>query len=138
MVDGHATAPSGSPVGLKAAKKLAAKLGLRAADVARCHIIGAQLGGSNRAKDNNLSPCWQTPTNVPGMQQFEEQVRIHSRGAIVLYSVTPVYASALSTIPKGYTLRATSSTTWGQIIWSNAVSVPNAKYSGGHSYVLAN
>ncbi|MFF9207522.1 MULTISPECIES: DNA/RNA non-specific endonuclease [unclassified Streptomyces] len=137
-VDGHTTNPTGLPVGLAAAKDRALSFRFPAADVARCHVIGAQLGGSNLAVDHNLSPCWQNPVNSPRMLRVENKVRRHARGEVLIYSVTPVYLSSGSTVPWAFVMRASSSDPAGQVVWSDATYVPNVRYKDGKALSLAN
>lgn len=137
-VDGHTTNPTGLPVGLAAAKDRALSFRFPAADVARCHVIGAQLGGSNLAVDHNLSPCWQNPVNSPRMLRVENKVRRHARGEVLIYSVTPVYLSSGSTVPWAFVMRASSSDPAGQVVWSDAIYVPNVRYKDGKALSLAN
>lgn len=141
-VNGPGTAPQGSPVGLDDAKRIAKALGQPAGFVARCHIIGAQLGGSNDPSTGNLSPCWQNPTNVPQMSAFEDKVRAHAQGNAVLYLVIPIYqdkGATASTVPSGYYMEAAASLGAGQIpLWGDATYAYNTKQAGSRSLSLAN
>ncbi|MFE7960807.1 DNA/RNA non-specific endonuclease [Streptomyces sp. NPDC057413] len=136
--NGHTTNPTGLPVGLAAAKDRALSFGFSTADVARCHVIGAQLGGFNLAVDYNLRPCWQNPVNSPRMLRVENKVRRHARGEVLIYSVTPVYLSSGSTVPWGFVMRASSSDPAGEVVWSDATYVPNVRYRDGKALSLAN
>jgi len=58
---------------------------------ARCHLIGRQLGGSGKDRDN-LVTCLQKPVNSPVMSGREKEVADAVRaGQIVDYWVQPIY-----------------------------------------------
>jgi hypothetical protein len=110
----NATSPRVLPVGMAHAWAIATRAGAPTSTVARCHIVGAQLGGANDRQDN-LVPCWQSGVNVAdvtnpqGMTGFEGRAaqRISSRPAETMeYVVDPVYRSGASTVPFMFTMLA--------------------------------
>lgn len=112
----NTTAPAVDPVGMPQAWATATGAGAPPREVARCHIIGAQLGGANDRQDN-LVPCWQSGVNVAdvtnpqGMTGFERKAaqRISSRPAETMeYEVDPGYRSGASTVPFMFTMLATT------------------------------
>ncbi|MGW0507807.1 DNA/RNA non-specific endonuclease [Streptomyces olivaceoviridis] len=99
------------PVGYQEARAKVRGLGREPEeDLARCHIIAARFGGSNKLAAN-LSPCGQLVTNNGplGMSAFENEVAkalaLQPSGS-VRYLVEPFFASARSSIPKGFVMIA--------------------------------
>ncbi|QTD97053.1 DNA/RNA non-specific endonuclease [Streptomyces cyanogenus] len=99
------------PVGYREAQAKVRSLGREPeADLARCHIVAARFGGSNKLAAN-LSPCGQLVTNNGplGMSAFENQVAeelARQPSGSVRYLVEPFFASARSSIPKGFVMIA--------------------------------
>ncbi|MFF2327193.1 MULTISPECIES: DNA/RNA non-specific endonuclease [unclassified Streptomyces] len=99
------------PFGYAEARLALRRLGLDPeVDLARCHIIAARFGGSNKLK-KNLSPCGQQLTNnfVLGMSNFENQVAkdiAEEPDGSVRYLVQPFFRTSQSSIPKGYVMIA--------------------------------
>lgn len=61
--------------------------------MARCHLIGNQLGGSGSVEDN-LIAGYQNNFNVPAMVKIENAVRkLAEEGKSVRYRVAPVYVA---------------------------------------------
>ncbi|MFF4601157.1 DNA/RNA non-specific endonuclease [Streptomyces sp. NPDC001339] len=70
----------------------------------RAHLLGAQLGGSNRDSRNFVT--MHAYANSPVMRHIENQVRkAVEAGETIQYSVTPVYEGS-EKIPKGVTIEA--------------------------------
>ncbi|MFH9229025.1 DUF6531 domain-containing protein [Streptomyces lydicus] len=70
----------------------------------RAHLLGAQLGGSNRDSRNFVT--MHAYANSPVMRHIENQVRAAAeKGEAIQYSVTPVYDGS-NPIPKGVTIDA--------------------------------
>ena len=60
---------------------------------ARCHIIGAQLGGAGNVQAN-LFPCFQNNFNTPVMKSYEDSVATElGKGNTVSYSVELVFGA---------------------------------------------
>ena len=60
---------------------------------ARCHIIGAQLGGAGNVQAN-LFPCFQNSFNTPTMKKYEDAVAAElGKGNTVSYSVELKYGT---------------------------------------------
>jgi predicted nucleic acid-binding Zn-ribbon protein len=105
--------------------------------LARCHIIGAQLGGEGIPQ--NLFPCYQKGLNIgyPSMRDPYETLlaAITNRlpaNAAVLYTVIPEYKNRDSTIPEGVTMTAELQEPDGASypIFSGA-ELSNISYEGG-------
>ena len=70
----------------------------------RSHLLGAQLGGSNRDPRNFVT--MHRYANTPIMRDIENQVRAAvDRGETIQYSVTPIY-DGNSVVPRGVTIEA--------------------------------
>ncbi|WP_344325883.1 DUF6531 domain-containing protein [Streptomyces macrosporus] len=71
----------------------------------RAHLLGAQLGGSNKDPRNFVTMHYYA--NSPVMRGIERQVRLAAEaGEIIQYSVTPIYRDGNSKIPLGVTIEA--------------------------------
>ncbi|TJZ54662.1 hypothetical protein FCH28_13905 [Streptomyces piniterrae] len=99
------------PFGYAEARVTVRRLGLEPAeDLARCHIIAARFGGSNKLK-KNLSPCGQllTNNNPLGMSRIEnyvaQSIAKNPEGS-VWYLVEPFFRNSQSSVPKGYVMMA--------------------------------
>jgi hypothetical protein len=106
----------GNITGWQDAKKKARDNGLNPngsnSPLARCHVIAAQLGGLNIAR--NLAPCWQDGVNVgdPNSMRDPNERKVRAAadslapGDAISYVVTPNYATADSTIPTSFFMQA--------------------------------
>jgi hypothetical protein len=134
------------PVGMAAAQATAVRVGRPPGEVARCHIVGAQLGGANNRTDN-LVPCWQSGVNVAdvtnpqGMTGFEAAAaaQIGGRpGETMRYEVEPHYRSGSSTVPTELTMLATTYAPSGAVTWVNFHQVANERVVGRRVVNLGN
>lgn len=131
----HPSSPSVKPVGHKeAVDKMTTVFNVNpSTELARCHIIPAALGGPNNKKDN-LSPCWQWPTNVgPGsMRQFEARAQKDIEGHpdwTMLYTVEPLYRTGSSKIPELFVMHYQAYDSAGRLTSVDHTTVPNATYT---------
>ncbi|WP_052229912.1 DNA/RNA non-specific endonuclease [Streptomyces sp. CT34] len=93
MMGKHTTDPHGDPPGWEKDK-----------GYNRAHLLGAQLGGSNRDPRNFVT--MHAYANSPVMRHIENQVRAAAeKGETIQYSVTPVYEGS-HPVPKGVTVEA--------------------------------
>ena len=70
----------------------------------RAHLLGAQLGGSNK-DPRNFVTMYQY-ANTPVMRDIENRVRAAvEKGELIQYEVTPIYRGS-DPIPLGVTIRA--------------------------------
>jgi RHS repeat-associated protein len=96
----------------------------------RAHLLGAQLGGSNRDPRNFVT--MHQYANTPVMRDLEGQVRkAVDNGEIIRYRVTPVY-SGRSLLPKGVTIEAYGNKGFkfqpkGSVGGTNVISICNKK-----------
>ncbi|HVQ96372.1 MAG TPA: DNA/RNA non-specific endonuclease, partial [Mycobacteriales bacterium] len=113
---------------------------------ARCHIVGAQLGGSNSRRDN-LVPCWQSGVNVAdatnpqGMTGFEARAASQISGRpteTMQYVVDPSYRSAASTVPFMFTMLALTFAPNGAVTWVNVHQLSNERVIGRRIVSLGN
>ncbi|MEV7125654.1 DNA/RNA non-specific endonuclease [Streptomyces sp. NPDC093260] len=99
------------PYGYAEAKAAVRRLGLDPEyHLARCHIIAARFGGSNKLK-TNLSPCGQLLGNNSGlgMSHFETEVAAdiaREPDGSVRYLVEPVFRAPDSSIPRWFSMVA--------------------------------
>ncbi|MEV0681664.1 LamG-like jellyroll fold domain-containing protein [Actinosynnema sp. NPDC050436] len=94
--------------------------------MARCHLIGHKLNGSN-TDPRNFVPCYQDPTNNSWMYhnveaKIAEQV---DGGNPVLMGVKPVYADLSNPIPTSIKIAAI-----GNDGWTCIVDIPNTTKAG--------
>ncbi|WP_181796701.1 DNA/RNA non-specific endonuclease [Streptomyces sp. WELS2] len=100
-----------NPYGYAEAKAVVRRLGLDPGyHLARCHIIAARFGGSNRLK-KNFSPCGQLLANNSGlgMSNFEIEVAANiakEPDGSVRYLVEPVFRAPDSSIPRWFSMIA--------------------------------
>ncbi|SEM02865.1 DNA/RNA non-specific endonuclease [Streptacidiphilus jiangxiensis] len=96
----------------------------------RAHLLGAQLGGSNKDPRNFVT--MHQYANTPVMRDLEGQVRkAVDNGEIIRYRVTPVY-SGRSLLPKGVTIEAYGNKGFkfqpkGSVGGTNVISICNKK-----------
>jgi RHS repeat-associated protein len=96
----------------------------------RAHLLGAQLGGSNKDPRNFVT--MHQYANTPVMRDLEGQVRkAVDNGEIIRYRVTPVY-SGRSLLPKGVTIEAYGNKGFkfhpkGSVGGTNVLSICNKK-----------
>nr|WP_276324207.1 RHS repeat-associated core domain-containing protein [Streptomyces sp. RFCAC02] len=71
----------------------------------RTHLLGAQLGGSNRMRENFVT--FRSFANSPVMRHIENQVAAAVRaGEDITYTVTPIYRNGTDVVPVGITIEA--------------------------------
>jgi hypothetical protein len=125
-----------NPFGWYEARVAVRRLGLNPdEDLARCHIVAARFGGSNKLKAN-LSPCGQRVSNngALGMSGFETEVAgvlARQPDGTVRYLVEPFYAAADSSIPKGFVMIAVCYTPAGVPREAISRTVLNVVEAGG-------
>ncbi|WP_335979294.1 DNA/RNA non-specific endonuclease [Streptomyces sp. CA2R106] len=125
-----------NPFGWYEARLAVRRLGLNPdEDLARCHIVAARFGGSNKLKAN-LSPCGQRVSNngALGMSGFESEVAgvlARQPDGTVRYLVEPIYAAPDSSIPKGFVMVAVCYTPAGVPREAISRTVLNVVEAGG-------
>jgi hypothetical protein len=142
-VDKRATRPATYPVGWADAVRRAVAWGFKPSrDLARCHLIPAQLGGSNTLA-SNFSPCFQDEVNVggPGMRPFEDRVAgllaAHPDWTVT-YVASPDYQSGSSTVPSAFTLQYVARNAAGDLVDVDYAQIANHRYRDGALRNLGN
>ncbi|TDC24476.1 hypothetical protein E1265_09555 [Streptomyces sp. 8K308] len=94
----------------------------------RTHLLGAQLGGSNRMPENFVT--FRRFANSPVMRHIENQVAAAAQHQDITYTVTPIYASNADVVPVGITIEAYGSngftfTPYGASNATNSITILN-------------